>query len=331
MASTKENCWIGFDLGGTKMLSCAYDNEFSVLGRERKKTKGHVGAEAGVERIIETIEATLDDGKLKANQLLGIGIGCPGPVNPDQGELLFAPNLGWRNVPLKKQLEKHFECPVVVANDVDLGVYGEYRFGTAQQARCVIGVFPGTGIGGGCVYEGRIFRGRAITCMEIGHIPSLTDGPVSSAGHQGSLESVAGRLYIASAAAQASYRGQAPHLREVAGTDLSLIRSGVLAESIKKGDVAIKRIVHTAGKRIGTSIAGLIHIMAPDHIVLGGGLVEALPKYFLESVQEGIESWLLPEYQGSYKLEVATLGDDAAVLGAAAWARHIITSDGSES
>lgn len=145
----KKQYWIGFDLGGTKMLSALYDSEFKDLARKRKKTKGHEGQEAGLERIAQTIHETLEEAKIDKSELSGIGIGCPGPLDLNEGILLDAHNLGWSQVPLKKFLEKEFGCPSVIANDVDLGVYGESRFGAGIGARCVVGIFPGTGIGGG--------------------------------------------------------------------------------------------------------------------------------------------------------------------------------------
>ncbi|MFP6693965.1 MAG: ROK family protein, partial [Pirellulales bacterium] len=171
MATSEENlCWIGFDLGGTKMLATVFDSRFEIVGRERTKTKGYEGAEAGVARIIKTIRKAMENAKVSDEQLGGIGIGIPGPLDLDRGLILNTPNLGWTNVRIKDLLEDEFSCPTVIANDVDAGVYGEYRFGAGRDARTVVGVFPGTGIGGGCVYEGNILRGKTGSCMEIGHV-----------------------------------------------------------------------------------------------------------------------------------------------------------------
>ena len=151
---------IGFDLGGTKMLSVLYDSDFKPVARERRRTRGHEGAEAGIRRIVETIDRTLKKADASRDDLAGVGVGCPGTLNLETGVILDAPNLGWKNAKIRAALQKELGCATTIANDVDAGVYGEYRFGAAQEARCVVGVFPGTGIGGGCVYEGRILRGR---------------------------------------------------------------------------------------------------------------------------------------------------------------------------
>ena len=316
--------WIGYDLGGTKMLSSIYDEAFEVVAQKRRKTKGQDGVGNGLERVIETVQATLEKAGLKPDQISGLGIGCPGPLDLEEGVMLEAPNLGWKNAKVREILEKAFPFPAVVLNDVDAGVFGEYRFGAGQSAHCLFGIFPGTGIGGGCVYEGRILRGRRMSCMEVGHVRVMPDGPLSGGGHRGSLEAVGSRLSIAGAAAQAALRGQAPNLLKAAGTDLAEIRSGALADAVKAGDKVVERIIKNACEHIGTAIGGIVHLLAPDVIVLGGGLVEAMPELILNSVEKAARDFVLPSYKDAFEIVTAKLGDDAAVLGAAAWAKETI-------
>lgn len=304
------------------MLTVVYDDEFQPLARIRKRTKSHEGAKFGLERIIGMIGAALGEAEITPDRVKGVGIGCPGPLDVKRGVILDAPNLGWQQVPIRAVLGKAIGAPVVVANDVDSGVYGEYRFGAAKNARCVLGVFPGTGIGGGMVYEGRIFSGATRTCVEVGHIQVMPGGPLCGCGHHGCLEAVASRLAVAAAAAQAAQRGQAPNLLEAAGTDLAKIRSGVLAAAIEAGDVVIERIVRDAATHIGTAVAGVVHLIAPDVVVLGGGLVEAMPKLYVETVTRAAQARVLPAYAGTFRVVAAALDDDATALGAAAWARE---------
>lgn len=314
--------WAGFDLGGTKMLAKVFDDSFETLGHERKKTKGFEGAESGVKRIIKALKEALDESQVSSDQLKGIGIGSPGPLDLKKGIILEAPNLQWHNVPIKDQLEQEFGCPVVLVNDVDVGVYGESQFGAGKGSRCVLGIFPGTGVGGGCVYDGRIIQGAKSSCMELGHIPVLPGGPRCGCGLIGCLESVASRLAIAGQAAQAAYRGQAPALREAVGTDVAKIRSGVLASAIENGDKAIEQIVKQAATYIGHAAGGLIHLLSPDTIILGGGLVEAMPDLFVKAVEKAARDQVLPSFKETFKVKPAKLGDDATVLGAAAWCRE---------
>ena len=317
MGKTNTPYWLGFDLGGTKMMAAVLDKDFRILASHRVKTKGLEGAKEVLGRIVETIGEALQEAKVQANELGGIGVGCPGPLDLDQGIILHAPNLGWHNVTLKETLEKKFKCPVVIGNDVDTGTYGEYRFGAARKARCVVGVFPGTGIGGACIYKGRIFRGKTSSCMEIGHIKVEREGRMCGCGQRGCLETIASRLAISAEAAMAVYRGEAPHLREIAGTDISDIKSGALAKAIKAGDAVIERIVRNAARHLGTAIANLVNLLAPDVVVLGGGLVEAMPDLFLKEVEKAVEDSAMKSFTRSLKIVAAELGDNAAVMGAA--------------
>ena len=326
MASEKKDFWIGFDLGGTKMLSIVFDEDFNICGRCRKKTKGNEGMEAGLKRINSVILESIKDADLKVSDIRGLGIGCPGPLDFEKGVIREAPNLGWTKIPIRASIENEFGFPAVIANDVDSGVFGEYCFGAAKGARCAVGIFPGTGIGGGCVYEGKLFRGKNTSCMEIGHIPLIPSGPIDGAGNVGSLESVASRLAIAGASAQAAYRGHAPALLERAGTDVAQIRSGVLAHSVEHGDKAIKAILNQAAEHLGLAVVTVVHILGPDLIVFGGGLIEAMPKLLLPTIEDVARSRVLPSLRNEFKIVEAQLGDNAAVMGAAALARQFVTS-----
>jgi len=314
-----ENYRIGFDLGGTKMLSILYNEDFEPIARERRKTRGHEGVEFGLNRICETIDRTLDKADVAPDQVIGIGVGCPGTLNLDAGVIMDAPNLGWKNARIGKILRDRFECDVSIANDVDAGVYGEYRFGAAKGARCVVGVFPGTGVGGGCVYEGRILRGKRSSCMEVGYMPLMGSGPRAGSGPPGSLEALASRLAISGEAAKAVYRGQAPNLMQSAGTNIADIRSGVLARAIADGDESIKLIVEEAADYVGQAVGTLVNLLAPEIVILGGGLVEAMPDIYLPAVKKGARKTVLPELASEFETRVAELGDDSTTMGVAGW------------
>ncbi len=319
--------WIGVDLGGTKILAVVFNDQFEPIGRARKKSKGHEGMELGLKRINQLIREALEDAKITLDMVKGLGIGCPGPLDLNKRLIRTAPNLGWENVPIADSIEAEFKIPVTVANDVDAGVFGEYKFGAGKGARCVVGIFPGTGIGGGCVYEGKILRGANCTCMEIGHIPLVPAGPLDGAGNVGSLEGMASRLSIAGAAAQACFRGQAPYLMEKVGTDVADIRSGTLADSVNNGDTAIAEIIdHTCGY-LALSVVTVVHLLAPDVIVFGGGLIEAMSERMLPQIEKIARRRVLPSLRDVFKIVKANLSDDAGAMGAAALARQSVLGD----
>lgn len=316
--------WIGFDLGGTKMQVKVFDDHFQTLGKERRKTKGHEGVSAGVERIAETVRTALEEAGILLSAVSGMGMGVPGPLNLEAGIIEFAPNLGWRKVPLRDLMEKELGIPVVIGNDVDMGLYGEYQFGAAQKSRCALGIFPGTGIGGACIYEGQILRGKTASCFEIGHVQVIPNGPLCGCGKKGCLEAVASRLVTAAAAAAAACRGDAPHLMQEVGTDLANVRSGALAKSIAAGDVEIENIVRLAAGHMGRVIGSVINLLAPDTVVLGGGLIEAMPDLHVAEVRKGSLETVLSSFEDSYHIVTAALGDDATTVGAAAWAKKLL-------
>jgi glucokinase len=320
----KHKYWIGFDLGGTKMMACVLDPDFRIVGRKRRKTRPAPGDKSGLSRIAETIEQALEDAGVSSAEVAGMGIGSPGPLDLDRGILVDAPNLGWGKLLLRRGLERRFRVPVVVSNDVDAGTYGEYRFGAARRARCVVGVFPGTGIGGSCILEGRILRGQHYSCFEIEHCQLQPDGPLCGCGQRGCLEALASRGAIAQAVAAAVQRGAAPYVAREAGSDLAAIRSSLLARAIAAGDKVVERIVRDAAGWLGVGVAAVVNLVAPDIVVLGGGLVEAMPDLFVKQVDLVARARVMPAFRDSFKVKAARLGDDATAIGAAAWARRTV-------
>jgi glucokinase len=321
---SKQKYWIGVDLGGTKMMVALYDGSFKALARMRKKTRAREGAKAVVARMGEMIQSSLEQAGVAPGMLAGIGVGCPGTLDLQSGTILKAPNLGWTSVALRKMLEQRFGCPVVLVNDVDAGIFGEYSFGAARGAHRGLGVFPGTGIGAGFVLEGRIYQGGNRSAFELGHVQVMPDGPLCGCGQRGCVEALASRLSIAGAAVQAVQRGEAPALGEEAGTDLARVRSKALAKSIASGDSAVEKIVREAAGWIGVAVAMAVNLLLPDRVVLGGGLVEAMPKLFRQEVQRVARARVMHGFQDSFEVVTAQLGDDAAVQGAAAWVRTVL-------
>ncbi|MCU0710110.1 MAG: ROK family protein [Pirellula sp.] len=317
----------GFDLGGTKMLCVLLDEKLKVIGRKKKKSKGMEGPHAGVIRIVDLIRETIADANLPLEGLASIGIGCPGPVDMERGIVHLAVNLKWKNVPLGNLLFDAFQRPVSVLNDVDAGVFGEYSVGAAVGAHSVAGIFPGTGIGGGFVYDGKILRGRRHTGMEIGHTRIATTDHSSGARMTGTLESEASRLAIAASCAKLAIRGEAPTLLKSSGTDLAEIRSKALAAAVKGGDEAVEQVIRKAARTVGYSCVNLIHLLTPEVIVLGGGLVEALSDIYLEEVEKTVANNVLECYADTFEIKLAKLGDDAGAIGAAIWAAQQVRKD----
>ncbi|GAB5403453.1 MAG: ROK family protein [Aureliella sp.] len=314
--------WIGFDLGGTKIQCTLFNDNLKSVGSRRKRTKSELGEKGLLERIAVTIERLLADCEVDVSELAGIGIGCPGPVEWEKGIVRVAVNIGWKNVAVGSFLQKRFDCPVEVLNDVDAGVYGEYAAGAAKGARTAVGIFPGTGIGGGCVYAGEIMRGKVLTCMEIGHTKINGSPRLGGSGLRGTLETEASRLSVASEIAKLAYRGEAPYLLENAGTDIREIRSKAISEAVENGDKEVRRVLEEACEMIGFAVANTVLLICPDVIVLGGGLVEAMPKMFEDMISKVARKHVFECYSDEFKVKIAQLGDDAGTVGAASWTKR---------
>ncbi|MEM7479493.1 MAG: ROK family protein, partial [Planctomycetota bacterium] len=192
-----------------------------------------------------------------------------------------------------------------------------------KGSRTTFGLFPGTGVGGGCVYDGQILRGKVLSCMEFGHIKLAASEHKGATGMTGTLENEASRLSIASELTKLAFRGEAPHLQSLVGTELGAIRSKVIAESIAKGDQEVLAVVEQACKALGYAVANAVLMFCPDCVVLGGGLVEAMPELFVGKVSETAKRHVFECYRDEFTVKAALLGDDAATLGAAAWAQKI--------
>lgn len=316
--------WIGFDLGGTKMQCALFDEQLKKLGSKKRRTRQDLGVEGGLERIADTVNKLCTEQQISISQIAGIGIGCPGPVEWDKGIVRVAVNLGWENVKVGAFMEKKFGCPVAVLNDVDAGVYGEHIAGAGKGSRSTVGIFPGTGIGGGCVYDGQILRGKKLSCMEIGHIKISGSGRTSGSCMPGTLEAEASRLAIAAELAKLAFRGEAPHLYNAVGTDIAAIRSRVIFESIAAGDVAVENVILNACETIAQGIANIVLLICPDCVVLGGGLVEAMPEKFLKHITTIAKESVFECYRDQFEVRLAKLGDDAGAVGCASWIAKLV-------
>ena len=311
---------LGFDLGGTKMYARVFNEKLEPIGTERQPTEGHRGTEKGVARIIDVMKAALEDAKVDASELAGIGMGCPGVIDVREGILRSTLNLGWDDVPLREILEKEFGVKVVVANDVDAGTYGEYVAGAGQGVRSLLGVFPGTGVGAGFVYDGKVFQGSRFSAMEIGRMRWPVPALNSAKGEYPTVETFCSRLSIASSVAAEAFRGKAPHLMKKSGTDLLKIKSKALKQSYEAKDEGTRAVIDNALEYLAMTVGAAVNLLAPDRIVIGGGLAEAMPDLFVEGLRKRAGKFMSEEYADELEIVVAELGDDAAAVGGAAMA-----------
>ena len=314
---SKDDIVVGFDLGGTKMLAAAFGKSFEILTTNRKKTKVTTGGDSVYERIVACIRDLLAAPEVEGRKLAGIGVGSPGPLDPKTGVILDTPNLHWENFPLGQNLTDEFGVPVAVDNDVNMGTYGECHFGAGKGLKNVIGLFPGTGIGGGLVLDGKLFRGTTGNAGELGHLILEIDGPLCGCGRRGCLEALASRVAIAREVAVLAFRGDAPNLLKLGGTDLNNMRSGTIAKAIAAGDTLVEDAVKRAARYIGIALGNYVNIFSPEAFILGGGLVEKMEDLFIKESTKAMKEHCFPFLAKPVKVLPAKLGDNAAIMGAA--------------
>ncbi len=313
----KKKFWIGIDLGGTKLLTTVMNNNFHILAAVKNKVEASRGAKHFMKMLEESVREVLKEAHIDKEKVGGIGIGAPGIINKKKGEIEFCPNIPFLNhCKLASALSKKVKIPVVLENDANTGLFGEAELGAARGYADVIGIFVGTGVGGGILIDGKIYRGASGAAGEIGHMVVDDSGPQCGCGQNGCLEAYAGRLAIAGDAAVLASRRQAKALYEEAGTEVAKIKSGVIAKAIAKGDRALQNLVRERAVVLGKAMANLANAMSPELFVLGGGMIEAMP-FIVKEAEKAMRGQVMERIGAHVKVVPAKLGDHAIVKGAA--------------
>jgi glucokinase len=291
------------------------------LARAKVSTKAERGKEEVIERIARCVQDAVDECDLNLKQVRGIGIGAPGAVSPENGEVIFAPNLQWKDVPLKKELEKILGVPVFLENDANICILGIHEKELKSKPRNVVGIFLGTGIGGGLILEGKLYSGFNRTAGEIGHMVIEVGGPKCGCGNKGCFEALASRTAIFRKIQSAVKDGQKTVLTEMLGEDLKELRSGDLRKAIRKDDKFTEKIIEEAAEFTGIAVANLINIFNPEVVVLGGGIIDALEDEMMPIITKTAKEYAMSGTAKGIEIIATKVGDDAGILGGAVLAR----------
>ena len=308
---------LGIDLGGTNIQAGLVVGG-KVVERDDTKTRAEDGLDAVLGRIVKLAEGLADARGIKLKDLGGAGIGAPGAIDIETRTVDVAVNLGWRDVPLGKLLEKKLGVPVTVDNDVNVGVWGERVGGAGKGFNDVLGVFVGTGIGGGLVLDGKLVHGHFMSAGEIGHTVMKADAPLG----RRTLEDLASRTNIVRHLLHLIDTGHPSTLLDIADGDRSRIRSKVLSKAVQRKDALVLEVVQDAAHYLGVAIANMVTMLSLPCVVVGGGLTEATGGTWIRAVRRSFAEHVFPPRLGDdVKLVASTLGDDAGVLGAAELAK----------
>jgi glucokinase len=336
---------VGIDLGGTNINVGIVDAKHRLVpgSRINKKTQAAQGVAVVVERIASAVRESLDGAKLTPRSVDGIGIAAAGAVDSARGVVLKGGNLGFTNVPLAAALQKKLGPRVYVENDVNAAVYGEWVHpgGAIVGARDAMGVWIGTGVGGGLVLSGKLYAGGFFTAGEIGHATLIPGAPMGrrSLEQNCSRTAISDRLLALMASGHASSLKSAVddekrQLLDKARKELKekgklswqfennkILRSRDIAGAYAHNDELTVRVVHEAAELLGTAIAGAVTLLSLPHVVLGGGFTEALGAPWVKAVRQATRARVFPTELRRVEIVGTKLKDNAGVFGAALLAR----------
>jgi glucokinase len=304
---------IAVDFGGTNIRAAYFPTPDPAPTEQVKiPTQADTGPDRVIDRLITSIEEVMP-----ANAAgISVGIGSPGPLDPDEGIIYKAPNLqGWIDIPLKARLEDRLNCKVLLGNDANVAALGEWKHGAGKGTAHLIYLTISTGIGGGVIIDNQLLLGSRGLAGELGHISLERDGAKCGCGQRGHAEALASGTAIARNANEALHAGAQSVLRE-AYQEQGEVTSKAVGLAAQDGDPFALGLVTDAGVLIGHLLADLAHAFNPEIFVFGGG-VSQLGELLFNPVRESFESHVMdPAYSEKVRIEPAALGDDAGLVGA---------------
>lgn len=308
----------GVDLGGTKIQVVVVDGRAKVLGQARVPTPADGGPEAVVHSIAQALGAAADEAGLATDSLVGVGVGAPGGIDPDKGLLINPPNLpGFDGeYPLGPELEQRLGTRVLLGNDVSVATEAEFRLGAGKPYKSILGVFWGTGVGGGIILNGEQWVGRG-SAGEIGHVVVEQGGDKCPCGRRGCMEAYAGRGAMEAKARHRHKKGDKTRLFEIMEKrGRTRLTSGIWARALAHGDKMAIELIDKAIEALGTGVASCVNVLDPEAVIIGGGLGIRLGEPYAKRITKAMQPHLFVNDHPP-DIKVATLGDLGGAMGAA--------------
>jgi glucokinase len=274
------NYIIGVDLGGTNVSVGVLSEDGSrTVSFQSEPTESERGAESIVDRIADGIERGIANAMselgIQRDRFLGVGIGAPGPLDRERGLVVVAPNLGWRNFPLRDAITERVGLPAALDNDANCATYGEWWLGAARGGRNVVGMTIGTGIGGGLILDGALYHGSSDVAGEVGHMSINSSGRHCKCGNYGCIEAYASGPAIAERAREALMSEDHSMLPDLVNGNLELITAETVYDASERGDEIARHVVRETAQYLGAAVANLLNIFNPDVVVIAGGVTRA--------------------------------------------------------
>jgi glucokinase len=320
--------FIGIDLGGTNIKAALVDTETGEITATRSTpTRAREGHDAVIAEMAALSEEIVSASKLSKADVGGVGVGIPGALDLDRGMTVFLPNLpgNWRNVSVRDQLAQLTGLPVAILNDARSMTLGEWKFGAGRGVDIACYTL-GTGIGGGLVINGKLHLGGKGSAGELGHVSVDLNGPRCGCGSFGCIEAYASGPAIAAMGMKAVVQGRNTIIAEMCENDLNRITPELICEAARSGDEAAREIYEFAGKVIGAGVANVIMAVTPRRIVIGGG-VAAAGDLIIDPIRRSMRARVFMVDSLQVEVVQALLGNNAGLIGAALWAREMISNE----
>ncbi|MEC9488360.1 MAG: ROK family protein [Halanaerobium sp.] len=312
---------VGVDLGGTKILTGVGDRAGNILSEMTMATEPEEGLDAVVARLVRSIEGAIVEAGISQEQVDGVAIATPGPLNIEEGIIYQAPNLGWENVNLVELMSDRLPLPIQLENDANAAALGANRFGAGKGSKDMIYITVSTGIGGGLVLDGSIYHGVGDGAGEVGHMTLDPQGPRCNCGKRGCWEAIASGTALLRQVEEGLNEGVETILRAwmAAGKELD---GALIAEAARKKDRFALGLYRRQGFHLGLGLANLINLLNPEVIVIGGGVTNAWD-LFAETMEEALKEYSLAALLSQVEIKKSLLGSRVGLLGAlaVAWAQ----------
>ncbi|WP_129669165.1 ROK family glucokinase [Phytoactinopolyspora endophytica] len=311
---------IGVDVGGTKIAGGVVDEKGAIIARTRRDTpsKDVSGIVGSIVAVTRELAAQYD--------VEVVGVGSAGFIDAGRSRVMFAPNLAWRDLPLRDEVSAATGLPVVVENDANAAAWGEFRFGAAEDVDDMVLLTVGTGVGGAVILDGQVHRGANGIAGELGHMRLVPDGQYCGCGLRGCVEAYASGTALvrnarAAAAGSAAFPGSPERLVELAGGDPGSISGPMVTEAAQEGDALAQHLITELAGWLGAAMGSFVSIFDPGAFVIGGGVADA-GALLLDPVEEALRRNITGGTHRPYAtVRLATLGNDAGIVGAADLAR----------
>lgn len=303
---------VGVDLGGTKIYTALVDLEGNIIKEKTVETLAHEGEQAVMGRIVDTINYVIDG--TDKDLVKSIGIGSPGPLDVKNGIIIENSNLPFKNFAIVKTIKETYDLPTYLDNDANVATLGEFMFGAGRGTENMVFITASTGIGGGAVLNGKLFRGSTGNALEVGHMTVATEGPRCGCGNLGCAEALGSGTAIGKRAKEAVLSNVVTSLKNYEN-----VTAKEVFKEAANGDRVAKNILNTSLTYLGIAVANTITNFDPEKVVVGGGVVNG-GDIVIDTIRNVVEERCMAAFVENCTIEKAVLGGKAGVLGAAALA-----------